>query len=138
MPHRESPFDKCSFRKHLNTEQCAAADVRRHAAEHARLGHMKIMDAKLISWLPTVTAVASIAVFAATTFVYFAAHRKGLAAGYLPFFAGALSFAAIVGMATYVSAPHGARVRGAVAAILVSAASFGIIFLFILTNALGS
>ena len=96
------------------------------------------MNGKLIPWLPTVTAVASIAVFGATIFVYFAAHREGVPAGYLPFFGGALSFAAVVGTATYASAPDGTRVRGSVAAILISAAAFGIILLFILLNMLGS
>jgi hypothetical protein len=99
---------------------------------------MKSMDSKVIPWLPTATAVASIAVFAPTTFVYFAAHRKGEAGGYVPFFAGTLFFSAVVGIATFVSAPDRVRVWGLVATVLISAAAFAIILLFILLNVLGS
>jgi hypothetical protein len=96
------------------------------------------MDGKLTPWLPAVTAITGIAVFAATTCVYFAAHTRGVPGGYVPFFAGALFFSAVVGVATYVSAPGRVRVWSSVAAILVSAAVFGISLLFILLNVLGS
>lgn len=100
---------------------------------------MKIVDGRLSVWLPAVTTVAGVSVFAATLVTYFNASASGAKASYIPLAVGTLCFVLIVGAATHVTGPdRTAHPLWTVATSFLAAVYFGLAVLFVLLNTLGS